>query len=83
MPDKNEARRRIEEDFNPVLPPDDIICKDCAFRKSDIKRGGKVVVHGYKNAYCEIYDNTIGGKPNEILFENAKCKYYMKDDEGD
>lgn len=78
---ENPARKRLEEDFAPILPPDNIVCKDCAFRKGDVKRGGKVVVHGYKNAYCEIYDNTIGGKPNEILFNNAKCKYYMKDDE--
>lgn len=78
---KNAAQKRIEEDFNPILPPDDIICKDCAFRKADLKLDGKVIVHGYKNAYCEIFDNTVGGKPNDILFDNAKCKYYMKDEE--
>lgn len=77
----NEARKRIEEDFKPILPPDDIVCKNCSFRKADLKHDGKVIVHGYKNGYCKIYDETIGGKPNEILFENAKCKYYTKDDE--
>lgn len=76
----NEARKRIEEDFAPKFPKDDILCKDCVFRKPDLKENGKVIVAGYKNGYCKVYTPEIRGKPNDILFNNGNCKYYMKDE---
>lgn len=77
----NAAQRRLNDDFRPTFPDDDIICKDCVFRKPDLVENGKVIVKGYKNGYCKVYATEIcNGKPNEILFENAKCKFYMKDD---
>lgn len=82
MPKKNAAQERIEDDFKPTFPADDIVCKDCVFRKLDLKdENGNVIVKGYKNGYCEVYDKKTSGKPNEILFNNANCKYYMKEDE--
>lgn len=80
MKDKeNQALKRILEDFKPELPKDDIICKTCIFRKPDLKEGKKVIVKGYKNAYCEIYKPDISGKPNGILFNGEDCKYYRKE----
>lgn len=76
----NEAKNRIESDFAPTFPDDNIKCKDCVHRKADLTVDGKTVVQGYKNAYCKIYTKTIAAKPNKILFENANCKYYTKDD---
>ena len=69
---RNYAKERIEDDFNPTFPSDNIICKDCEFRK----RG----IIGFKNAYCQIYEPDIADKPYEILFENAGCKYYLKEE---
>lgn len=77
----NDARKRIEDDFEPTLPADDIICKECEYRKRDLKdENGNVIVKGYKNGYCEVYKPMLGGKPNEILFNNARCKYFRKED---
>lgn len=69
---RNYAKERIEDDFNPTFPSDNIICKDCEFRK----RG----IIGFKNGYCQVYEPGIAGKPNAILFENASCKYYLKEE---
>lgn len=63
---KNYAKERISDDMSPVFPGNDIVCKDCMFRKSGII--------GYKNAYCEIYPR---GKPNEILFKSAGCQWHV------
>ena len=75
----NEAQKRLNEDFAPTFPDDDIVCKDCVFRKPDLVIDGKVITKGYKNGYCKVYTQDIRGKPNEVLFEKAKCKYYRKD----
>ena len=58
----------FDDDMSPVFPSDEIVCKDCIFRM-----GGKI---GYKNSRCDIFPR---GKPNEILFRNAKCGYYQKE----
>lgn len=75
-----EAEKRLNDDFQPTFPNDDIACKDCVFRKPDLVENGKVIVKGYKNGYCKVYTKNISkGKPNEILFDNKECKYHMKD----
>ena len=80
--EKNLARERIREDFAPIFPGDDIKCRDCVFRKPDLIRDGAVIVKGYINRYCKVYTPGISsGKPNDILFKNADCKYYRKDEE--
>lgn len=77
----NDAQKRLNDDFQPTFPDDNIMCKDCVFRKPDLVKNGKVIVKGYKNGYCKVYTRDISkGKPNEILFENVKCEFYMKDD---
>ena len=77
----NEAEKRLNDDFQPTFPGDGIMCKDCVFRKADLVENGKVIVKGYKNGYCKVYTKDISnGKPNEVLFENRECKYYMKGD---
>ena len=64
----NVAEDRIGNDFAPVFPDKDIICKDCAFRKAGVL--------GARNSYCDKYPN---GKPLDILFEHTGCAYYKKD----
>lgn len=81
MANKNDARKRIEEDFAPLFPVDDIKCKDCAFRKPDLVQNDRIIVKGYKNGYCKVYTPEISkGKPNDILFQSANCKYYAKEE---
>lgn len=57
----------IQEDLFPLFPPNDVVCKDCSKRRLGIV--------GFKNIYCKEYEK---GKPYEILFEHADCKYYSK-----
>lgn len=71
--EKNHARIRIEDDFAPVFPSNDIICKDCVFKDAGIM--------GFKNANCQVYTPEIADKPLDILFKDAKCKYYMKEED--
>lgn len=78
MSEINHAAKRILEDFDPVLPDDDIICKDCVFRKPDLVINGRTVVKCYKNGYCLIYEGGKG-KPNDILFNGGDCEYYEKE----
>lgn len=77
MPEKNAARKRINDDTPVGLEySKDIPCKTCVFKLSPVGDFER-----YTNGYCEIYDSKTSGKPNEILFNNANCKYYMKEDE--
>lgn len=70
----NHAKIRIEDDFAPVSPSNDIVCKDCEFR---LKRNRI----DFKNAYCNVYTPEISrGKPYEILFKNEKCEYYIREE---
>lgn len=75
MDDKNYAKERIENDFAPSLPGDDIRCRTCLFRKADLVIAGKTIVKGYKNGYCDMYPD---GKPNDILFRKSDCEYHVK-----
>lgn len=77
----NDAQKRLTDDFQPTFADDNIVCKDCVFRKPDLVENGKVIVKGYKNGYCKVYAKDISnGKPNSILFNGADCEFYMKDD---
>ena len=58
------AESKFSEDMEPTFPNEKIDCNGCMFRKAGTL--------GYKNAYCEMYPR---GKPNDILFKNAKCEY--------
>lgn len=63
--------------------PNSIICKDCAFRdKTIVKLGGKMLQVGVTKSFCKIYEAPpkTNGKPTAILFHNAKCRYYQKDE---
>lgn len=74
MAEKNDAQKRVQDDFEPTFPGDDIICKDCEFRL----RRNRV---DFKNGYCKVYTPEISrGKPNGILFKGEKCEYYMKEE---
>ncbi|NLW71168.1 MAG: hypothetical protein GX061_08825 [Eubacteriaceae bacterium] len=77
---ENYARKRIEEDFDPVLPDDNIICRDCMFRKEDLTgENGNIIIAGYKKAHCDIYTSDTRNKPIGILFKNRNCEYYEKE----
>lgn len=80
--EKNAAQKRIEEDFAPVFPDDNIKCRDCVFRKPDLVIDGKVVIKNHTHGYCKVYTPKISnGKPYEVLWKHGDCKYYRKDEE--
>ena len=63
--------------------PNVIVCKDCVYRdKSTFNHKGTIIPIGITRSWCEVYTPDISnGKPIEILMNNAKCKYYLKDDD--
>ena len=58
------AEKRVSSDMSLTFPGKNIVCKNCMYARPGVL--------GYRNSYCEMYQR---GKPNDILFENAKCKY--------
>lgn len=72
------AEDRINGDSGLTLPEDKIKCRTCRFAAPSLEKGGKVLVRGYKGAYCDVYDRDTGGKPNGILFRGEECAYYQR-----
>lgn len=72
-------------EFSPIKGstpnPNEIFCRDCAFRdKTVINVGNKVIPCGITKANCDIYVEP-NNKPSEILFQDAPCDYWTKDPE--
>ncbi|HBL41293.1 MAG TPA: hypothetical protein DDY98_06915 [Ruminococcaceae bacterium] len=63
--------------------PNTIVCKDCAFRdKTVVDVGYRKIYAGVTKSWCDVYEKGVtNGKPHDILFQNAECKYYTKDDD--
>lgn len=61
-----------------TLPDDKVKCRTCRFAAADFEKGGKVLVCGYKSAYCDVYDHDTRGKPNGILFRGDECEFYQR-----
>lgn len=81
----NERSENFDQPIRGSWPdPNKVICKDCAFRdKTSVMLNDKTLYVGVTKSFCKIYEKPpkTNGKPNEILFKNADCKYYMKDDD--
>lgn len=69
---------RMDGDVTFVCADDRIKCRTCRFAAPNFEKGGKVLVCGYKNAYCDVYDHDTMGKPNGILFRGEECVYYQR-----
>jgi hypothetical protein len=54
-------------------PSKDIVCKTCKYKLKESKLLGERYTYGK----CDIYED----KPNEILFDNAKCEFYQQEEE--
>ena len=68
------AEKRISDGYELVKPDlKKIDCRDCELRAKDVKFGGKTV-KGAELAVCEAFPE---GKPNEVLWENESCPYYI------
>ena len=82
--EEEHRQRHREEDahreFTPMhgsFPdPEKIACKNCAFRdKTVVELLGKRIASGYTKGSCEMYSL----KPHAVLFNNAPCQNYRKD----
>ena len=82
--EEEHRQRHREEDahreFTPMhgsFPdPEKIACKNCAFRdKTVVELLGKRIASGYTKAACDMYSL----KPHAVLFNNAPCQNYRKD----
>jgi hypothetical protein len=79
MGDRKVPRWENEE-WIVQVPKDDIICKYCMFRKPD-QKAGSAILKGHIYGACELFPN---GKPNGILFNDAKCGYFVDErDDGE
>lgn len=59
-----------------------IVCKDCIYRdKTVVHIGKKKLDVGTTKAFCDAYlpPPTSNGKPTEVLFNGADCKFYQKE----
>ena len=73
-----DAEKRISQEGEFEMPDlEKISCRDCAFRAKD-RKIGKDTVNGAQLAMCEVFPLL---KPNEVLWENEDCPYYIGDDE--
>lgn len=73
-----------QREFSPMHceSPDanEIFCRDCSFRdKTTIDLGDGEIPVGVTKAYCDIYIEP-NSKPNKILFQQAPCDFYVKDE---
>lgn len=61
--------------------PEKVKCKDCVFRdKTVVNIEGKDLFSGVTRCYCAKYQKgETNGKPHDVLFLNADCRYYKKD----
>lgn len=86
MPD-NKRSENFDQPMHGSWPdPKNIICKDCAFRdKTVVKLNDKTIPVGVTKSFCKIYEAPpkTNGKPLDILFQNADCKYYRKEEPDD
>lgn len=60
-----------------------IPCADCFNRdREEVRVGSRVIKCGVTRAFCNAYPPPpdSNGKPLEILFHGAKCKFYAKDE---
>lgn len=77
------------KDIDPIRPQtpsiNKIQCATCVYRdKTTLVINGTLREVGVIRNNCKMYSNNIYpyGKPRNILFNNAKCEYYVKDEEG-
>lgn len=61
-----------DEELYSISPSENIVCKDCANRLLDTK----AVKDRYKFGICDEYEV----KPHGVLWENARCNYYRKEE---
>lgn len=62
--------------------PEKIKCRDCFNRdRTEVKILGKMKKVGITKAFCAAYPEPPDsrGKPSEVLFQNADCRFYVKD----
>ena len=85
MAERNPAWKRIwDDDYVYSGPEDNIRCRDCAFRTPDLVCSDGSVMKNHTHGYCKVYTPEISnGKPHEVLWEHADCKYYRKDEPDD
>lgn len=74
-----------KREFSPMKceSPDanEIFCRDCTFRdKTTIELSGKNIPVGVTKAYCDIFVEP-NSKPMDILFQQAPCDYWVKDED--
>lgn len=76
-----EKKRVFSDMKGQMADPEQIFCRNCAFRdKTEIKIGEKVIKVGVTKGQCDIYVYP-NKKPSEILFQEAPCDYWAIDKE--
>lgn len=74
-----------KREFSPMKAthpdPNRIQCKDCVNRDRTMVKlpSGKVIPSGITKDFCVVYSIQDNGKPYEVLFQNAECRYYVKE----
>lgn len=73
--------------FDPIKAtfpnPEKIPCWDCFNRdREEVDLGHRTIKCGVTKAFCNAYPPPpdSSGKPLEVLFHGAKCRFYAKDE---
>lgn len=77
-----DKKRELDPMKGTYPDPKKIICKDCFNRdRTEVKLGNKVLKVGVTKSFCAAYPEPpdSNGKPMDILFHGARCRYYVKD----
>ena len=81
------AKQDERREFSPMVGtwPDakKIRCRDCFLRdKTEVVIDGKRYKPGITKAFCAAYlpPPDSNGKPHDVLFRNADCKYYVPEE---
>lgn len=74
-----------KREFSPMkgeMPnPNEIFCRDCIFRdKTIIDLDSKIIPVGITKDFCDIFVSP-NSKPSDILFQQAPCDYWVKDED--
>lgn len=77
----------MAREFDPIKmaspDPEKIVCRDCVYRDMDeIDLGDVVIKTGITKGFCDAFPEggVTNGKPLDVLFQNAKCPEYERDE---
>ena len=62
--------------------PEKVRCRNCLYRdQTTVNAGGKKIPVGVTRGTCLVFNKPGNRKPMTVLFDNADCPMYEKDED--